>query len=115
MVGGSHLSAAKLIQNLDQARYRPVVVLHRPEGDLADLLRAGGIPFEPAPSERFLDGSRLAADAVFVMTETLRLARFQWLLQEATGYLPDAHNDWQDGVLMLRYDHAIFCDGPGHR
>jgi carbamoyl-phosphate synthase large subunit len=43
-------------------------------------------------------------------------ARFaQWLLQEATGYLPDAHNDWQDGVLMLRYDHAIFCDGPGHR
>jgi carbamoyl-phosphate synthase large subunit len=43
-------------------------------------------------------------------------ARFaQWLLEEATGRLPDADNDWQDGVLMLRYDHAIFCDAPGHR
>lgn len=36
-VGGSHLSAAKLIQNLDRRRYQPLVVLHRLEGQLADL------------------------------------------------------------------------------
>ena len=47
LVGGSHLSAAKLIQHLDQARYRPLVVLHRPEGDMAELFRAHGIAFEP--------------------------------------------------------------------
>jgi carbamoyl-phosphate synthase large subunit len=43
-------------------------------------------------------------------------ARFaQWLLEEITGGPQSAHNDWQDGVLMLRYDHAIFCAAPGRR
>jgi carbamoyl-phosphate synthase large subunit len=43
-------------------------------------------------------------------------ARFaQWLLEETTGRPPSAHNDWQDGVLMLRYDHAIFCATTGGR
>lgn len=39
----------------------------------------------------------------------------QWLLEEATGQPLNAHNDWQDGVLMLRYDAAIFRDGRGDR
>jgi carbamoyl-phosphate synthase large subunit len=40
-------------------------------------------------------------------------ARFaQWLLEETTGRSTSAHNHWQDGVLMLRYDHAIFCAAP---
>ena len=43
-------------------------------------------------------------------------ARFaQWLLEEVTERPLSAHNDWQGGVLMLRYDHAIFRDGAGHR
>ena len=43
-------------------------------------------------------------------------ARFaQWLLEEAAGRPLSAHNDWQDGILMLRYDHAIFCPAPGGR
>jgi glycosyltransferase involved in cell wall biosynthesis len=75
-VGGSHLSAAKLIQNLDRQRYQPLVVLHRAEGQVADMFRDGGIAFEPAPSERFLDGARLRADIAFLLTQTLRLARF---------------------------------------
>jgi len=37
-------------------------------------------------------------------------ARFaQWLLEETTGRPLSAHNHWHDGVLMLRYDHAVFC------
>jgi carbamoyl-phosphate synthase large subunit len=37
-------------------------------------------------------------------------ARFtQWLLEETSGLPLSAHNDWHDGVLMLRYDHAAFC------
>ena len=75
-VGGSHLSAAKLIQNLDRRRYQPLVVLHRLEGQLADLFRDGGIAFEPAPSERFLDGASLRDDVAFLLTRTLCLARF---------------------------------------
>lgn len=43
-------------------------------------------------------------------------ARFaQWLLEEATERPSSAHNQWQDGILMLRYDHAIFCDRPDAR
>jgi carbamoyl-phosphate synthase large subunit len=43
-------------------------------------------------------------------------ARFaQWLLEETTGRPLSAHNHWQDGVLMLRYDHAVFCPAPGGR
>lgn len=39
----------------------------------------------------------------------------QWLLEESTGRPPSAHNHWQDGVLMLRYDHAVFCAAPSER
>jgi carbamoyl-phosphate synthase large subunit len=43
-------------------------------------------------------------------------ARFaQWLLEETTGRPLSADNHWQDGVLMLRYDHAIFCRAPEGR
>jgi glycosyltransferase involved in cell wall biosynthesis len=76
LVGGSHLSAAKLIQSLDRRRYHPVVILHQLEGPLADMLREAGIGFEPAPSERYLDGARLWHDAGFVLSQTLRFARF---------------------------------------
>ena len=70
------VSAAKLIQSLDRRRYQPVVILHQLEGPLADMLREVGIGFEPAPSERFLDGASLRHDAGFVLTQTLRFARF---------------------------------------
>jgi glycosyltransferase involved in cell wall biosynthesis len=76
LVGGSHLSAAKLIQHLDRARYCPLVVLHRPEGDMAELFRTHGIAFEPAPDEGSLEGGRPVADAWFALTRTLRFARF---------------------------------------
>ncbi|MGH6901157.1 MAG: glycosyltransferase family 4 protein, partial [Geminicoccaceae bacterium] len=75
LVGGSHRSAAKLIQNLDRERYWPLVVLHRADGDVAALFRAEGIAVERAPSERALEGSA-GADAAFLVTETLRFARF---------------------------------------
>ena len=74
-IGGSHLSAAKLVQHLDPARYRSLVILHRTEGEVAELFRAAGIPFEPALHERSLEGRGLA-DVGFVLTQTLRFARF---------------------------------------
>lgn len=75
-IGGSHVSAVKLIRRIDRWRFQPLVILHQPEGPLADWLRAEGVPFEPAPSEGVLgSGSRLA-DAAFLLGETRRLARF---------------------------------------
>jgi carbamoyl-phosphate synthase large subunit len=33
-----------------------------------------------------------------------------WLLEETTDRPPSAHNDWRAGVVMLRYDAAVFRD-----
>lgn len=76
LVGGSHLSAAKLIQSLDRRRYQPVVIVHQLEGPLADMLRNGGIPFEPAPSTQYLNGANVWRDAGFVLSQTLPFARY---------------------------------------
>lgn len=38
-------------------------------------------------------------------------ARFsQWLLEEHAGIRPSAHDDWREGVRMMRYDAAVFDD-----
>jgi glycosyltransferase involved in cell wall biosynthesis len=76
LVGGSHRSAAKLIQNLDRRRYEPLVVLHRTEGDVAALFRTEGIAVVPAPCEDALEGGSLGAAAAFLVSHTLRCARF---------------------------------------
>jgi carbamoyl-phosphate synthase large subunit len=36
----------------------------------------------------------------------------QWLLEEVAGLPATANDRWQDGVLMLRYDSAVFSS-PG--
>lgn len=53
IVGGSHISAIKLIKGLDPLEFKPLVILHRCEGPTAELLRAEGIPFEAAPIDCF--------------------------------------------------------------
>jgi carbamoyl-phosphate synthase large subunit len=35
----------------------------------------------------------------------------RWLLQEVTGRQPDYHDNWREGVRMLRYDEAVFTEG----
>lgn len=32
----------------------------------------------------------------------------KWIIEEALGLPVTAHNNWQDGLLMLRYDAAVF-------
>jgi len=36
----------------------------------------------------------------------------RWLLESAVGREISAHNDWQTGITMLRYDAAIFLSTP---
>lgn len=49
LVGGSHISVLGLIRRLDRSRFAPLVVLHRTDGPVADLLRREGVAFEAAP------------------------------------------------------------------
>lgn len=38
----------------------------------------------------------------------------QWLLEEVNGLPVSAHDDWREGVTMLRYDSAIFLENGAH-
>lgn len=46
VVGGSHISALKLIAHIDRARYHPLVLVQRPGSELAELFRREGIPID---------------------------------------------------------------------
>lgn len=48
-IGGSHVSAIKLIQELDPAQYKALVVLHFDNGPVAELLSRNNISFVKAP------------------------------------------------------------------
>ena len=56
VIGGSHISALKLIQRLDRTRFAPLIVLHHGSGQMSELLRAEGLDFVTLP-HRFLGSS----------------------------------------------------------
>jgi glycosyltransferase involved in cell wall biosynthesis len=71
-LGGSHISALKLIQNLDPRRIRPVVVLQDSGGPLAAFLREQGQPFVSFDAgEILLPGRRRALSLGAFITRTL--------------------------------------------
>lgn len=75
LVGGSHLSALKLIETLDRTRFKPLILLHRDEGPLADLLRAEGLEPEVAPMPIFVGpGTRLSPAMVWNSVRHIRRA-----------------------------------------
>lgn len=49
VIGGSHISAMRLIQNLDPNSFRPLVLLHRADGAVAGLFRAEGLEVTALP------------------------------------------------------------------
>lgn len=76
-LGGSHVSAAKLIMNLPPDRFSPLIVLHEGAGKLADYLRGLGLDFlvlegmaTLAPQSRKRTGPAVAA-ALSYCTKTL--------------------------------------------
>lgn len=50
IAGGSHISTVKLIQSLDRSHFTPLILLHHDRGEVAELLRAEGLDYLPAPS-----------------------------------------------------------------
>ncbi|HUD91509.1 glycosyltransferase family 4 protein [Sphingobium sp.] len=53
LIGGSHISAMKLIQGLHHTQFEPVVLLHSLDGPLPDFLTSAGIAFERAPIHHY--------------------------------------------------------------
>ncbi|QIG49935.1 glycosyltransferase family 4 protein [Nordella sp. HKS 07] len=49
VLAGSHISALGLVKNLAPTGFQPLVVLHKPEGPLAELLTRENVTFVPAP------------------------------------------------------------------
>lgn len=62
LIGGSHVSALKLVQSLDSIEFEPIVLLHSLEGPLRDFVEREGIRFELAPPVHvWRPGDRVAA------------------------------------------------------
>lgn len=49
VLAGSHISTLGLVKNLSPTGFEPLVVLHNPDGPLAELLRRENVDFVPAP------------------------------------------------------------------
>lgn len=78
LVGGSHLSASRLIERLDRDRYRPLVLVQHNSGAIVDLLRKMGIDYELAPPTPDLaHGAHVPIMAgAKLLAQAPRLARF---------------------------------------
>ncbi|APR55102.1 hypothetical protein BRX40_15945 [Sphingomonas koreensis] len=50
LIGGSHVSALKLVQSLDSTEFEPLVLLHSLEGPLLEFIQSAGVRFELAPA-----------------------------------------------------------------
>lgn len=75
-LGGSHVSAIKLIEALDPARAGARVVLHVADGPVATYLQQRGIPFEVLPAGVAPGGRGMTRGLVPMARAVLPLARF---------------------------------------
>lgn len=74
-VGGSHLSALLLVEQLSVCGYTPLVVVHRP-GPLSDVLDRRAIPWEQAPGIDPFAGPGRSPQVVRTLRVAATLARF---------------------------------------
>ena len=77
-LGGSHISAVLLIENLDRRRFEPLVVLHRSDGAVAGFLESKGIPFQVLHLPALVSGKKNAvwADVRTLLRNVIPLFRF---------------------------------------
>lgn len=74
-IGGSHISAALLIENLNGSRFEPVVVLHQ-EGAFGRYLQARSISYEIVPLPNTFFGKRRWSRLAGLVSSLWRLNRF---------------------------------------
>ncbi|MCW4463444.1 glycosyltransferase family 4 protein [Sphingomonas sp. BT-65] len=78
LIGGSHVSALKLVQSLDSTEFEPLVLLHSLEGPLRDFVEREGIRFELAPPVHvWRPGDRAAArEVIRYLPDVLRMRAY---------------------------------------
>lgn len=82
IMGGSHISALRLIQALDRNEFHPLIVLHSAEGQFGAFLQAHDIAFELAPSPHYVQPLRKG--------RTFRtLGKTPSILRQLSNYLRD--------------------------
>lgn len=81
-IGGSHISATKLIHQLDRSRFSPLIVLHYGSGQFGDFLRSEGLEFITLSDTRFFGNSAGVpkaegrSETVGAWIDQWRMARF---------------------------------------
>lgn len=78
-IGGSHISALKLIEALSPAEFEPVILVHSGEGQLGEMLHEAGLAYENAPLPAYFSrtvGRRRAREFVDTIRGFRTLARF---------------------------------------
>ena len=129
-VGGSHISALKLIKGIDTAQFEPVVLLGQKDGAVGELFRAEGIQAEempvamplapgvrPAPSVLLALPGRLAAMVSFLRARRIGLVHtnegamhVNWTLAARLAGLPHIwHHRGNPRALGLRMLAPLFA------
>lgn len=76
-LGGSHVSAAKLVANLDRSRVKPVVVLQHADGPVAAFLKREGLDYVHLPLPELLSATApMTAMRGYVLQTLPRIRRF---------------------------------------
>ena len=108
-IGGSHLSALGLIRNLDRTQFTPLVVLHHPDGPVAEVFRRENVPFEVAPARNHMRHGRGQKGAVaFAAVRILpALVRYLKARNVAIVHTNDgrAHLSWGLAARLARSKH----------
>lgn len=75
LIGGSHVSALKLIESLDSMEFEPFILLHSLQGPLRDLVESTGVRFEAAPPVHvWRPGDRIAPRQIArIVPDVLRM------------------------------------------
>jgi glycosyltransferase involved in cell wall biosynthesis len=109
VIGGSHISALRLIQNLDRNHFRPLVMLHEGEGPVAELFRAEGLDFTTLPAgpplrARIRPG---IADLLRLPGRLQQMAAFLSARQVAIVHTNEGamHTNWTLPAALCRIPH----------
>ncbi|MGH6944127.1 MAG: glycosyltransferase, partial [Geminicoccaceae bacterium] len=117
-VGGSHISALKLIQHIDRERFQPLILLHDDDGPVASLFRNEDVAFELAPTAEFLNGHGGGFAVRFLLRESRVLSRFLKRRNVAIVHTNDGrmHASWALSSRLAGAKHVWHHRGdPGAR
>lgn len=113
-VGGSHISAIKLIEGLDRDQFNPLIVLHDDTAELAKLISRLGLPFFSAGDVPLLQPRR--AGAAYAQTRSI-LTYMTRSLPRMRSFLRDHEVDivhTNDGRIHLNWALAARTTGAKH-